>query len=80
LVAQVEGAGSAIIPAAGDRIYAPSVADTGVYSHHQVAGREFYYDQQGHLTLIKLECIEAPSQPVVVPARLADGPNGPQGA
>jgi hypothetical protein len=57
LVAEV--ADASIVPAAGDHIYAPTVADIGVYSHYRVAGREFFYDQHGKLALVKLECVEA---------------------
>ena len=62
LVARVEG--SSNMPAPADHIYAPSAADAGAYSHLRVTGREFYYDQQGKLTLVKLECVEVTSQPV----------------
>jgi hypothetical protein len=61
LVAQVEAEGHSIIPAVGDRIYAPSAADIGVYSHFRVAGREYYYDQHGNLALVRLECAEVSS-------------------
>ena len=73
LIARAELGVSWIIPAAGDVIYAPSAEDTGVYSHQRVAGRQFFYDQQGHLSLVALECIEVPSQPVAVPSRRDDG-------
>ena len=61
LIAEARAQGSSGIPAVDDRIYAPSAADPGVYSHHRVTGREFYYDQRGDLSLVTLECVEVSS-------------------
>ena len=67
LVAHTEAADNAVIPIAGDRVYAPSATDAGVYSHYQVSDRELYYDQEGRLALIKLECFDVPSTPAHTP-------------
>jgi hypothetical protein len=75
LVAQVEAEDLARIPATDDGVYAPSAADPGVYVYLLVERREFYYDQQGFLALVNLECVELPSQADAVPPRSADRPS-----
>lgn len=54
LIVQVER--SPVLPLVGDRIYAPSASDIGVYDHLRVTGRAWYYDQHGNLALVSLEC------------------------
>jgi hypothetical protein len=72
LIAQIQAEDSGLIPTVEDRIYAPTAEDAGVYAYLRVVGREFYYDQQGDLALVELECVELASMPDARPARLAD--------
>jgi hypothetical protein len=66
LIAEVESEQAVVIPVAEDRIYAPSADNPGVYAQFRIAGREFFFDQQGALALINLECVEL-SPPAVAP-------------
>ncbi len=72
LIAQVQAVDPGLIPAVEDRIYAPTAEDAGAYVHLRVVGREFFYDQQGDLALVHLECVE-------VSSLLADVPGKPPG-
>jgi hypothetical protein len=72
LIAKVQDEDLARIPATDDSVYAPSAEEAGAYLHLRVVGREFYYDQQGALALVSLECVELPSQPDALPPLLAD--------
>lgn len=64
LVAQVQAGDPASIPAIEDLVYAPSAENPGIYACFQVSDRQFYYDQQGNLTLVGLTCRILPSGPV----------------
>jgi hypothetical protein len=55
-IARIEDGEPAIIPSIGDRVYVPDEQDSRVYLHIKVVGRQFYYDQQGHLATVRLSC------------------------
>jgi hypothetical protein len=60
LVAHAQIGEPSEIPCVGDLVYAPCSEDSGVYAYLRVSGRQFYYDQQGHLSTVRLTC-EDPS-------------------
>jgi hypothetical protein len=60
LIAHAQVGEQAAIPCVGDLVYAPRSADSGVYAYLRVSGRQFYYDQQGNLTTIRLTCEDEP--------------------
>jgi hypothetical protein len=68
LVAEVGPDQAVVIPAVEDRIYAPSAEDPGAYIRFRMVGREFYFDQQGGLALVNLECVELPEPPPAPPS------------
>jgi hypothetical protein len=72
LIAQVRAEDSGHIPTVEDHIYAPNAEDAGEYAYLRVTGREFYYDQQGNLALVNLECVELLSMPDSLPGRPVD--------
>jgi hypothetical protein len=73
LIAEVEGKPGVVLPATGDRIYATSAANPGVYAEFKVAGRQLFYDQHGDLALVNLERVELPASS---PAPAASWPTG----
>src|SRR5262245_29274285 len=60
LIACAQAGEPAVIPRVGDLVYAPRWEDSGVYAYLSVSGRQFYYDQQGTLTMIRLTCKDGP--------------------
>jgi hypothetical protein len=44
------------IPNIGDCIYVPNAQESCAYVYVEVARRQFYYDQQGYLTTVRLTC------------------------
>lgn len=61
LIAEIGADRVSFIPSVEDRIYAPSVATPGVYAQFRVAGRDLFFDQQGDLALVNLECADIPA-------------------
>jgi hypothetical protein len=55
-IASVQNGDRDFIPSVRDEVYVPDGADPRVYVHLRVSGRQFYYDQQGHLTMVRLSC------------------------
>ena len=56
VIANIQAGDPAVIPSAGDLVYVPSVDDSRVYAYVKIVSREFFYDQHGHLTMVKLAC------------------------
>ena len=57
-IARAQASEPATIPTVGDRAYVPGEEDEPV--HVQVAGRDFYYDEHGALSTVRLSCILLP--------------------
>jgi hypothetical protein len=55
-IASVQAGDPAVIPSDRDLVYVPDGEDRRVYIHVRVSGRQFYYDQQGHLAMVRLIC------------------------
>ncbi len=55
-IAGVQAADPAVIPTVRDEVYVPDGAEPRAYVRVRVSGRQFYYDQQGHLTIVRLSC------------------------
>jgi hypothetical protein len=55
-IASAQAGDREVIPSVRDEVYVPDGADPRAYVHVRVSGRQFYYDQQGHLTMVKLAC------------------------
>jgi hypothetical protein len=55
-IASAQAGDREVIPSLRDDIYVPDGADPRVYFHLRVSGRQFYYDQRGHLTMVRLSC------------------------
>ena len=55
-IASVHAGDPAVIPSVQDLVYVPDGDDPRTYIYVRVSGRQFYYDQQGHLTIVKLFC------------------------
>jgi hypothetical protein len=56
LVAHAQVGEPSEIPWVGDLVYAPCSEDSGVYAYLRVSGRQFYYDQQGRLSMVRMTC------------------------
>ena len=54
-IAHAQASEAATIPGVGDRACVPDERDACIYV--EVAGRQFCYDEQGHLATVKLSCI-----------------------
>jgi hypothetical protein len=55
-IASVHAGDPGVIPSVHDLVYVPDGEDPRAYVYVRVSGRQFYYDQQGHLTMIRLSC------------------------
>jgi hypothetical protein len=58
-IASVQTGDPGAIPGVWDVVYVPDDKDPGVYAHLRVSGRQFYYDQQGNLAMVRLLCESA---------------------
>jgi hypothetical protein len=58
-IATVQSGDPGVIPGVWDVVYVPDDEDSGVYVHLRVSGRQFYYDQQGNLAIVRLLCESA---------------------
>jgi hypothetical protein len=58
-IASVQADDPGVIPNVWDVVYVPDDKDPGVYAHLRVSGRQFYYDQQGNLAMVRLLCESA---------------------
>ena len=56
VIAQAHARSITSIPISGDRVFLPAEHQSCVYVHVKVSSRRFYYDQQGHLALVRLSC------------------------
>lgn len=55
-IASVHAGDPAVIPGVWDLVYVPDDDDPRVYVHLRVSSRQFYYDQQGHVAMVRLIC------------------------
>jgi len=55
-IASVQADDPGVIPGAWDLVYVPDGEDPRVYVQVRVTSRQFYYDQQGHLAMVRLVC------------------------
>jgi hypothetical protein len=57
-IARAQASEPATIPTVGDRAHVPREKDNPIYL--QVAGRDFYYDEHGALSTVRLSCVLLP--------------------
>ena len=55
-IASVQAGDPGVIPGVWDVVYVPDAEDPRVYVHVRVSSRQFYYDQHGHLAMVRLSC------------------------
>jgi hypothetical protein len=61
-VALVPTGDPATIPSVGDLVFVPDSEAPWIYAYFQVLRRQFFYDQQGALTMVSLTCEAGPAE------------------
>lgn len=75
-IAHAHAGESTNIPGVGDHVYVPDERESSVYVYVKVAGRRFFYDEQGHLTTVRLSCYELLNEEELLSNRGRSGHQG----